>query len=62
MFVDPENTRLIPTYERIYSKNCRGTLNEQRAHTVDDFMKGNDDPENLSTKNCKNENYTENSF
>lgn len=43
--VDPEERMLIhnnihTNYESTWSKNCRGVL-EKRAHTIDDFMKGN---------------------
>ncbi|XP_039438489.1 potassium voltage-gated channel subfamily H member 2-like isoform X3 [Culex pipiens pallens] len=38
-FVDPENTKLIHSYESTHAKNCRGLI-EKRAHTIDDFMRG----------------------
>lgn len=41
LFVDPENGSNLTAFERIHSKNCRGSFREQRARTVDDFMKGN---------------------
>lgn len=37
--VDPENTKLIHSYESTHAKNCRGLI-EKRAHTIDDFMRG----------------------
>lgn len=42
VIIDPEQRMLIENtnYESIWSKNCRGVL-EKRAHTIDDFMKGN---------------------
>ncbi|XP_070497645.1 voltage-gated inwardly rectifying potassium channel KCNH6 isoform X5 [Chironomus tepperi] len=38
---DPEQAKLLlPTYERILTKQLRSVFTETRAHTIDDFMTG----------------------
>jgi len=40
-FLDPEQAKLLlPTYERILTKQLRSVFTETRAHTIDDFMTG----------------------